>query len=666
MRPNFQRVFEQDRFQEIFEKGCLNLEAGQFAEAKNQFKSILRSKPNHSVTLGNLAICLRREGQSLVAKQMLERAVRASAINFHALSTLGNLCLDLKQFDEARQYIAMALKVAPEDPNANTNWGMLLMHDGELEKAKAAFERALELDPGHVHARTKLAICTRELAGTTEYVPEIDELTALVEKEPDNPTAVAMLAHALGRDGRFSRGLVHAFHANKLKETGDSLAMLASYLCIMGEFEDSIPLYERSLELSPHQVNNLKSYLFMSNYSNLIDGEGLYNLYRKIVDNIIEKRTNYTHRGHKKIAGRKIKIGYSSGDFRSHAVYFFVKEIFKSHDRSKFELFAYSNAQKEDEISEKLKQSFDHWIDVSKMSDEVMAQCIFDEGIDVLIDLAGHTNLDRLSVFAMRPAPVQISYLGYGYTTGLKEIDYFITDDNLTPAGSEPFFSETLLRVPAPAYSYQPPEKAYIDVAPLPALKNGYITFGTMSRLIRMNNDVLAVWREILERVPNSRLRFDSRQLMDVETRELFRVRLMKAGIPAECIELGVTETHWEGYHSLDISLDCWPHNMGTTILDSLWMGVPVVSKTDRPSMGRFGAAFMRPVGLGEYVVDDIPSYIEKAVALASDIPALAALRASLRGRMLASPFLQERLMSEKLETVYLEAMQKFEQGNRS
>jgi protein O-GlcNAc transferase len=665
MHVNSNRVFEQDRYQKLFEKGAALWASGAIPEAKSVYKQILRDKPTHSETLRYLALIIRKEGQLGVARDMLERAIRSNPLNYAALSHLGNLLIETNDLDEARKWTEKALAIAPDYSEVPVNLGLLAMRAEANDEAIAHFERALAIAPDSMVAQMNLATCRRRLLPPGAKRNEVAALTEAVEKDPDNPRAQAMLAFALEAEGRTSRALVHAYRANQLDPNANNLSKLASIMCSLGDFDDAIPLFRRGVELAPYDINNVSAFLFAMNYNPLSTEKELFDLYSGFVEKFLKPQKKFRHLSHPKIAGRKIKIGYSSPDFREHALFYFISLIFSAHDRENFELFAYSNAEKFDGVSETIRNSFDHWIDVSQMPDEKMAQKIREDGIDVLVDLAGHTNRNRLGTFAMRPAPVQVSYLGYGCTTGLRDIDYFIGDENLTPEECDPYFSEAVWRVPAPAYAYRPPPAANVDVAPLPALRNGYVTFGSMSRLIRLNNAVLAAWKAILDRVPMSRLRLDALQLSDSETRDLFVTRLRNVGFEPGQLELGVTTPHWNGYAAFDISLDCWPHNTGTTTLDSLWMGVPVVSKMDRPSVGRFGAAFLRPVGLDDWLVEDVPAYIEKAVAAASDLPALSSLRASLRDRLLASPLMRERLMAEKLETMYRQAMLKFEQGNR-
>ena len=222
----------------------------------------------------------------------------------------------------------------------------------------------------------------------------------------------------------------------------------------------------------------------------------------------------------------------------------------------------------------------------------------------------------------------------------------------MTPEGSS-LLSEKLIRLPAPFLVYEPPRDITPDIADLPALRNGYVTFGSLTRTIRLNDPLLKVWKKILDRVPGSRLRLDQKPFVAEGMRELFWQRLEGLGIPRERVELTCSQPHWLAYQDIDILLDCWPHNAGTTTIESLWMGVPVLSKVDRPSMGCVGATLLKPLGLEDWVVKDEAAYIEKAVDHASNLTNLTQLRASLRQRLEKSSLLDAVKCTKETEAAY-------------
>lgn len=656
------RVFEQDRFQRLFEKGVTAWHANALGDAKAAFRAILRDKPNHSETLRFLGLTIRREGQLQVAREMLERAIRALPQNYIACSDLSNIFVELNDLPAARRHAEMALALDSGFADAHANLALVNMREGDLEAAIAGFERALSLNPGCIVSKANLAACRQKLAPDAVGGGEIDQLTALITLEPDNARAHLMLALKLDEQGQLANALIHAYRSCQAEPTPEALAQLGSFLCTLGAFEEGMPIFRQGLDLAPHRTNAGAAYLFAMNYNPLASAEEVFEAYTAYTGKFLQAKRKFRHSPADRATGRKLRIGYSSPDFREHSMFYFITPILAAHDRDAFEIFAYSNAEKYDAKSEEIRGHVDHWIDVTQLSDEQMAERINADGIDVLVDLAGHSRGNRLGVFAMRPAPVQVSYLGYGYTSGLSEIDYFIGDENLTPPEADHLFSENVWRVEAPAYVYRPPPAAHVDVAPLPALRKGHVTFGSMSRLIRINDTVLAAWREILARVPGSRLRLDSTLLADRGTREVVRDRLVKHGFAPEQIELDRSSPHWNGYAEIDIALDCWPHNTGTTTLDALWMGVPVISKLDRPSVGRFGATFLRPLNLQDWIAEDVPGFIDRAVDLASDLDRLAIIRAGLRDRVKASALVAPHLMTRKLEAMCRDTMRAFAQ----
>jgi len=436
----------------------------------------------------------------------------------------------------------------------------------------------------------------------------------------------------------------------------------------LGRLDEAEASYRQAIALEPTVMRYFDNLLFALNYNPQLSSAELYReyeAYNAAVSSL--KLRQFNHKDRSPAGGRRIRIGYSSPDLRGHVCRFFIEPIIRHHDRNQFELFAYCNNERSDDHTERMKGYFDHWIDVFPLSDNAMAERIYDDQIDIMIDMAGHTRGNRLSVFAMRPAPIQVaSMIGCGYTTGLKEIDYIIADDNLVPVGSEAYFSEQVWRLPAPCIIYEPPQEITPDVMDLPALRKGYVTFGSMTRLVRLNDSVFRVWKEILNRVPDSRLRLDQKPFAEESVRELFLERLERLGIARERVELTCSTPHWTGYHDIDIGLDCWPHNAGTTIYESLWMGVPVLSKTDRPSVGYVGATILKPLGLEDWVVADEMSYIEKAVAYAEDLDALAKLRAGLRHQIWfdKSNLLSGDVLTLNFEDAYRQMIDKMEESS--
>jgi len=321
-----------------------------------------------------------------------------------------------------------------------------------------------------------------------------------------------------------------------------------------------------------------------TNYHPDMSGEEIFAVYREY-----DERFGLPHRGkwrphtNNRETGRRLKIGYVSPDFRRHSCRFFLEPLLAHHDKSQFDITAYAELTREDAVSARYRGYVDHWVPTRGMSDEHLSERIRADGIDILVDLAGHTAKNRLSVFARKPAPVSLSWLGFGYTTGLTAVDYLLTDANCAPQGSEGLFSETPWRLETPGYVYRPAEGMGV-VNPLPALTRGTITFGTLTRAVRINRHTIRVWSEILKRVEGSKLWIDSRDFKYAAMQDLLADKFKTHGITRERLEIGFHSPPWEVLRSLDIGLDCFPHNSGTTLFETLYMA------SQRWAIGRLGA----------------------------------------------------------------------------
>jgi predicted O-linked N-acetylglucosamine transferase (SPINDLY family) len=431
---------------------------------------------------------------------------------------------------------------------------------------------------------------------------------------------------------------------------------LGSVLQELGLTNEAEESFREAIRLdSNHETySNL---LFHLNYSIYHNGEEIYKEYKQYSDFISGlKLKKFIHNKNKLIQKARIRIGYCSADFKGHACRFFIEPFFSFHDKDKFELYAYANVIQPDLHTERFKTYFDYWVDVLNLNDLQMAQRIYDDNIDILIDLSGYTKGNRLPVFALKPAPIQVTYFsGTGYTSGLKEIDYFFGDNTITPFGSEQYFSERIWLLPSPITCYDYTLNNAPEVSDLPALYNGYITFGSMSRNIRLNDEVLAAWKEIMIHIPDCRLQLNQKIYSDSLTKEFILKRMKCLGMPIDRIDLLDSVPHWNGFHGIDIVLDTFPHNGGTATIEAIFMGVPVLTKLDRPSVGRLGASILSSIELHDWIVEDTSTYINKAIQFSRDLVLLKELRKTLRSRILDSELTNTKSLIKKIENAYQE-----------
>jgi predicted O-linked N-acetylglucosamine transferase (SPINDLY family) len=351
---------------------------------------------------------------------------------------------------------------------------------------------------------------------------------------------------------------------------------------------------------------------------------------------------------------RPLRIGYVSPDFHRHPVARFFEPLLAHRDHGAFHVTCYSDVPRPDAVTARLRGLADEWRDVAGASDAAVAERIRSDRIDILVDLAGHTGGNRLLVFAGRAAPVQISYIGYPHSTGLTEMDYKVTDEYLDPPGmTEHLYTEKLVRLPGGCWCYRPGEDAP-DVNALPALNAGHFTFASLNRPMKLTPGALRLWAEILRRVPNARLLAVAGRgcEQDPGLRQLFK----EHGIdPARLVLAGRRSRldYFRLMQEVDVALDTFPHAGHTTTCDAMWMGVPTVTLAGRTHVSRLGAGVLSAVGLDRLVAATPEEYVERAVALASDLPKLAELRAGLRERMDRSPLCDGPRVARALEQAY-------------
>lgn len=358
-------------------------------------------------------------------------------------------------------------------------------------------------------------------------------------------------------------------------------------------------------------------------------------------------------------------MGYVSPDFCKHPCRHFIEPLLDHHDKSVVEVFAYAQVRVEDAVTARMKERVDHWVPTTGMSDAKLADRIRTDRIDILVDLAGHTHGNRLLVFARRPAPVSVTHLqGFGYSTGLSAIDWCLADALVAPEGSEHLFAERPWRI-SQCMVYRPAEGMGL-VGSLPAERHGHVTFGTLTRPVRINHRTIRVWAEIMCRVPGSRLRMDSGAFRDAGLRRNLAEKFSARGVAEERLEMGFHSPPWDVLREIDIGLDCFPHNSATTLFESLYMGVPFVTLPERPSVGRLGASILTSAGQPEWIAASEHDYVLKAVALAADLPRLSEIRQRLRAELQASALMDEAGYVRVVEAAYREMWRNWCSAGRS
>jgi predicted O-linked N-acetylglucosamine transferase (SPINDLY family)/uncharacterized protein HemY len=592
-------------------------------------------------------------------RQYLERALQLEPEHYEALCWLGQSYQSEQDPHTALQYLSHGLQIKPDYQPGWNMLGGVYQSVGRQHESEGCFMRALAISPTQPLAWNNLAniYLDGHLLDEAERVMQV-----ALELNPNSPSLWNNLGNILSSAKRLKEALVAFRKCVELDPHYEPvLVNLAGVESHFGNLDRSIELLRGAIEV-PGATTNL---LFFANYHADWSGEQVFSLYKEVTRRYPARQ--YFHYDNPRTGNRRLRIGYMSPDFRNHVCAIFIDPLLSHHDHQQFEVFAYSLVRREDTLTERFISHVDHWRHCVGLSDQAIAEQIRADGIDVLIDLAGHTGSSRLQVFALKPAPVQVSWwMGFAFGTGLAQVDYFLADEQMLPPGCESSFAEQLWRMPAPAVAYVPPERMQVAVGELPALRNGYVTFGSLTRPVRLNHKVIRVWSELLRRVPESRLMLDSSSFNDASLQQHYLDLFAEQGIAPERIVLGFTSPATTALAQMDIGLDCFPHNSGTTLYESLYMGLPVVSLRDRPSMGRVGALILHGMGRDEWIADSEQHYLDTLVALASDVPALAGIRAGLRAEMLASKLCDAEDFTRRMEQTYRQMWQRYcEQGEQ-
>ena len=472
---------------------------------------------------------------------------------------------------------------------------------------------------------------------------------------PDHPQLHNNLGNVLSGQGKIADAIAHYQHALRLNPSySKAYNNLGNTLKNQGKIREAIASYRRALELNPSYHKAHSNLLFTLNYQSDGEPRAIFGEHREW-GRSWEKKVASTKK--KVFAKRKLRIGYVSGDFRTHSVAYFFEPLLITHDRSNFEIFCYNNNQNADETTRRLQRLASHWRNIYALKDCQAIDLISRDEIDILVDLSGHSKGNRLPVFAGKPAPIQISYLGYPNTTGLATIDYRFTDGWADPEGqTEHLHTEKLIRLPRGFLCYQPPFNCP-EVAPLPSLKKGYITFGSFNNLAKVSPQLISYWSAILSAVPQSKMIIKSSPLSDRGTQDYVLELFEQHGIARERLKLlgwFHRNKHLGLYNQVDIALDTFPYNGTTTTCEGFWMGTPVITLAGNAHVSRVGVSLLSSIGLKELIAQSPEDYKQKAIALAGDRERLQDLQSGLRDSMKQSPLTDATLITRSLEAAYL------------
>jgi len=568
---------------------------------------------------GKLLNGLKRYAESI---PMLEKAVSLPGRLGEFHYELGLALHMSKRFPEALDQYGQALAAGYNTAALQCNRGVIFKELRRGGDSIMAFHTAVKMDPSNLSYLNNLGAAALEIGLNSEALDCFEEA---VRQNPKIATAQNNIG-------------------NLLKDRARGM--------------DALPHYRKSMELDPSSSDTQSNYLLCHMYLSEMDPKTVFEEHRKWG---LEKskKTPPAFKFKPRSPGSKLRVGFLSGDLCHHPVAHFIEPLFREYDKERFEFVAYGDQRKSDEFSERFAKQVHLWRETCSLTDEALAKKIHEDRVDILFELSGHTAYNRMGVLALKPAPLQASYLGYPGTTGLPTMDFRITDELVDPVGmTEKFHTERLIRLSRCAWCYEPDAEAP-EVGALPFQRNGHITFGCFNNMAKLNPALFDMWAEILIKVPDSHLRLKARTLTDDRVKNELKDYFTAKGIAAERLDFfGHTRKiheHLNHYHEVDIALDSFPYHGTTTTCEAMWMGCPVVTRAGAAHVSRVGVSLLSAVGLEEFIGQNREDYIGKAAALAGDIDRLVELRAGMRDRLKSSPLMNAPDFAREFEVALLQ-----------
>ncbi len=598
----------------------------------------------------------------------LNATVKTGRENSRLLENIPNLfdaavkAQSMNDLDKAEELYNQILAINPKHIDTLNNAGLLARSKGQVELAIRLLEYAGRLEPSTKHFNN-LGQTLSESNRSKEALSYFRKALTL------NPSC--FLTHnniglLLCEEGNYQDGLPHLYKAIAINSHEyHALYNLARFLMLQGQYIEAARYYRQAIATEPTNEDPYLSYLFCLCFDK--DAFPIRYLQEAtLYENYLKKRSKpYQSWPRQQHVIKKLRVGFVSGDLRIHPVGYFFESFVQELTQLPIELFAYNTQPKEDELSERIKPCFHKWTNTSAFNDTKAAECIYNDGIDILIDLAGHTRHTGLPLFSWRPAPVQASWLGYFASTGLSFIDYFIADPTSVPAQFQSHFSEKICYLPESRLCFSAPTDS-VNVGSLPALTNHFTTFGCFQNFRKINNQVLELWANILKRSPSSKLLLKNAQLNDpyIMSEFLDRLELYNISLDQIIIEkAGTRANYFAAYNKVDFMLDTFPYTGGTTTCDALWMGVPTLTLTGETLLQRQGHSLLHSVGLCDWVANNEEEYVQKTLQFAQNTTLLAQLRQNLRTQMLESPLMDAKRFASNFHLALREMWQQQELG---
>jgi predicted O-linked N-acetylglucosamine transferase (SPINDLY family) len=612
-----------------------------FDAAIEAYETASRLDPTLAGAHYNLGNAFARRRRYEEACSAYHRALSLNPKFVDAEVALGSALDELGKLEDAVLHYRRALQAQPGQAPVYGNLGAVLIKQQQFAEAAVAFRRALELDPKLTHLHYQLGLA---FEGLGQSDAAIDAFQKMVQSHPDHGPSLRLLGVQLQLRGRLLESLACYRRVIELAPrdlvTNNNLGVVYRQL---GRLDEAAASWRQAVEINSDNLAPHSNLIFLENSRTDASGTELIELARSFGVAAARQAKVLAEWPNSPEPERVLRVGFVSGDLCAHPVGYFLLSFLtalNAHAGGRLELHAYSNYSSADEISARIQAQCHVWRQVSALNDEALVRQIGKDRVDILIDLAGHTGENRLPAFAWKPAPVQATWLGYLGTTGVAAIDYLIADHWTLPPEFESHFTEKVWRLPGSYLCFTPPAEDG-SIGPLPALSNGYVTFGSFNNLAKVTPDVIALWARILKAVPGSRLLLKALQFAEPVVRQDMAQQFARHGVtsPSLMIEPPVPRADYlKPFNRVDIALDPFPYPGITTSVENLWMGVPFITLAGKTFMARQGVGLLNNAGLSDWVAEDEDEYVKLAALRAGDLQALQQQRQELRSRVHASP----------------------------
>ncbi len=624
----------------------------QHDEAAGAYRSAIRLRPDYLPAHLGLGNALQDAGRPAQAVLAYEAAIRIEPGFADAHANLGVALRKLGRLDDALAALDAAIRLRPDAAATHFNLANALAVSGRLDEAIDAYGTVLRLQPESVEARCNLGNVLADAGRTEDAVAAYRDVIA---RRPDYADAHANLGNALGAAGRLGEAIAAQEAALRLRPgLARAHSNLGNLLNDAGRFDEALLAHEAAIRLDPGFADACSNLLMTLHYRPEPAPGAVRAAARRHASALGRPRSPPAF-ANDRDPDRRLRIGYVSGDLGPHPVGHFLRPVLRCHDRRAVEVTCYDNHPHRGPVAEALHRTSDRWRSLAGLPDEAAAAVVAADGIDILVDLSGHTARNRLPLFARRAAPVQATWLGYWGTTGLSAMDVILSDTTTILPGEEGDYAERVVRLPGSRFCFAP-----IDDAPLPATppctRGRPPTFGSFNNLAKVGPEVVRLWARVLHAAPGSRLLLKWASLVDDDMRRHLTARFAELGIGAERLELRGRSSHLstlEQYGDVDVALDPFPFSGGLTSCDALWMGVPVVTLPGEAPQSRQTAGFLQAIGTAGWVARTPEEYVSVALSLVSDPEALRGIRLTLRDRMAASPLCDAPSFTRGLEDAY-------------